>query len=388
MPGSALSSGSTQFKKIIMNLDVESLLGFCHDIKNLLRNMREQLRDVREKLSIGDKRNSRVCNQLKRIEEELVDICDLFSEILRLRIDEKNRTITKNSDSADLRILWVEDDELQMSALRGVFDDAKWHLTTTSEADEGWSLVTTDEFDGVMLDVMMPWRSVPAVDTAAGLLSGLFLARRIREIRPGMPIVFLTVARSRELTDWCNANPPAIVIFKPALSWDIVGQVETLIRFGSRAELDGLESLLERFPTYVRALRPRHAQRRGFRVADEYDVQDLLRGLLAIKFDDVREEEWSPSYAGASSRIDFLLPQLATAIEVKMATSRTSIRQLSDQLLIDIARYKKHPDVNSLICFIVDAKEVIVNRDGLIRDFRQSSSQELEVRAVICSLNQ
>jgi hypothetical protein len=33
---------------------------------------------------------------------------------------------------------------------------------------------------------------------------------------------------------------------------------------------------------------------------DEYDVQDLLYALLRIFFDDVRPEEWTPSFAGKS----------------------------------------------------------------------------------------
>lgn len=40
---------------------------------------------------------------------------------------------------------------------------------------------------------------------------------------------------------------------------------------------------------------------------DEYDVQDLPHALLLLYFDDVRAEEWTPSYAGKSARMDFLL---------------------------------------------------------------------------------
>jgi hypothetical protein len=63
-----------------------------------------------------------------------------------------------------------------------------------------------------------------------------------------------------------------------------------------------------------------------------------------------------------------------------------TLKELSDQLIIDIGRYRAHPDVQSLICFVVDAAGIILNRDGLIRDLRASSSDKLEVRAVVCDI--
>ena len=45
----------------------------------------------------------------------------------------------------------------------------------------------------------------------------------------------------------------------------------------------------------------RHGGRNTLDVRDEYDVQDLLHALLKMFFKDVRSEEWTPSYAGASS---------------------------------------------------------------------------------------
>ena len=83
---------------------------------------------------------------------------------------------------------------------------------------------------------------------------------------------------------------------------------------------------------------------------DEYDVQDLLHALLRIFFKDIRPEEWVPSYAGSSSRMDFLLHQEEIVIEVKMTRDGLKQKELVDQLLIDIARYEKHPGCKTLIC--------------------------------------
>jgi hypothetical protein len=54
--------------------------------------------------------------------------------------------------------------------------------------------------------------------------------------------------------------------------------------------------LLRRFPAVVRNLRMRHGQRSAMaRVNGEYDVQDLLRGILAGLFGDVRGEKPTPT---------------------------------------------------------------------------------------------
>jgi hypothetical protein len=78
-----------------------------------------------------------------------------------------------------------------------------------------------------------------------------------------------------------------------------------------------LELLIERFHRVVLQMRIRHDSRATLDVKDEYDVQDLLHALLKIFFDDIRDEEWTPSYAGGSKRIDFLIPKLKIALEVK-----------------------------------------------------------------------
>ena len=56
----------------------------------------------------------------------------------------------------------------------------------------------------------------------------------------------------------------------------------------------------------VRQLSHRYANRTTIEINDEYDVQDLFHALLTLYFDDIRNEEWTPSYAGACARHDFI----------------------------------------------------------------------------------
>jgi len=68
-----------------------------------------------------------------------------------------------------------------------------------------------------------------------------------------------------------------------------------------------IETICNRFHLVARQMRARHDNRETLHVADEYDVQDLLHALLRLYFEDIRPEEYTPSYAGGSSRMDFLL---------------------------------------------------------------------------------
>ena len=71
--------------------------------------------------------------------------------------------------------------------------------------------------------------------------------------------------------------------------------------------LDKVVLILNRFHRIARQLHHRYEDREALFINDEYDVQDLLHALLLMFFDDIRPEEYSPSYAGRSSRVDFLL---------------------------------------------------------------------------------
>lgn len=129
-----------------------------------------------------------------------------------------------------------------------------------------------------------------------------------------------------------------------------------------------IETILTRFHQVARQLRRRHDNRPTLDIADEYDVQDLLHALLRLFFDDIREEEWTPSYAGGASRVDFLLKAEKITIEVKKARKSLSTKEIGDQLIIDIAHYQVHPDCKSLVCFVYDPDGYVRNPSGLEND--------------------
>lgn len=133
------------------------------------------------------------------------------------------------------------------------------------------------------------------------------------------------------------------------------------------------------FHKVVKSLRNRHDNRNTIDVADEYDVQDLLFAILQMFFKDIRKEEWTPSYAGNSSRVDFLLKEEKTVIEVKKTRSTMKDKDLGEQLIIDIAKYKSHPDCKNLICFVYDPEGRIVNPNGIIKDLEKNNESFVKI---------
>ncbi|MEJ0090741.1 MAG: hypothetical protein WDM80_13485 [Limisphaerales bacterium] len=129
-----------------------------------------------------------------------------------------------------------------------------------------------------------------------------------------------------------------------------------------------LEHLLRRFHLVARQLQHRHADRDSLIISDEYDVQDLLHALLRINFDDIRPEENTPSYAGGSSRVDFLLKKEKIIVEAKFATAKLKDKQIGEELMVDIQRYQSHPDCETLICFVYDPGGFLKNPVGLAND--------------------
>jgi len=140
------------------------------------------------------------------------------------------------------------------------------------------------------------------------------------------------------------------------------------LRLGGQRPAEFVVSLCRRFPLLIAQLQKRHNHRPAFAVTDEYDLQDLLRGILSLHFDDIRPEEWNPSYGGVQSRSDLLLKPERIVIETKMTRKSLSQRDLVHQLIDDKAQYQGHPDYATLICFVYDPDQLLPNPTAIERD--------------------
>jgi len=157
------------------------------------------------------------------------------------------------------------------------------------------------------------------------------------------------------------------IIIHPGLDTDATALVVTLCR---------------RFQLFVDRLQTRQRGRPALIIKDEYDVQDLLHAILRLHFDDVRPEEWTPSYAGKTSRIDFYLPRERTIVEAKMTRAKLGQKEVGDQLIIDKERYRNFPGADTLVCFVYDPQRRCPNPAALEADLAEAAP--LRVSVVVC----
>jgi hypothetical protein len=169
------------------------------------------------------------------------------------------------------------------------------------------------------------------------------------------------------------------------LSYRLLREIELLLNVenddfvGTENPILNIKKIFDNFHDVARLLINRHGNRETIKITDEYDVQDLLRSLLKIFFDDVRPEDYTPSYAGRNTRIDFLLKNEKIVIEVKKTRETLKDKEIGDELLQDIARYRNHPDCNILYCFVYDPQGHIANPRGLEDDLCSESNEKMAV---------
>jgi hypothetical protein len=155
-------------------------------------------------------------------------------------------------------------------------------------------------------------------------------------------------------------------------------QVDQAIRVPSKSsEIDVLLEILVK--GLRRAMHPLTHRRKGaqpLHFSSEYDVQDLLHALLRPWVADIRPEEFTPSYAGSSTRMDFLLPKYKIVIELKFVRDRQHGRKIGDEIIIDTDHYRRHPDCAELWCVLFDPEHFLVNAEGLKNDLEGEKSDK------------
>jgi hypothetical protein len=164
----------------------------------------------------------------------------------------------------------------------------------------------------------------------------------------------------------------------------------TTAQGGSRVQFAGeildavqvVVALGERALDVSRQLQQRYSSRPTLVVNDEYDWQDLFHALLRVFFSDIRREDPAPTSAGASSRIDFVLPEQRIAIELKHSRPSMNAKTLGEEIAADYERYAKHANVSHIVTLVLDWKGAIDNPRGLEKDLSSVPADSTVSRTV------
>lgn len=74
---------------------------------------------------------------------------------------------------------------------------------------------------------------------------------------------------------------------------------------------------------------------------------------------------------GGASRTDFLIPGDGIVVEIKKTRKSLKDSDLGDQLIIDLERYRAHPQCNFVVCFVYDPDELLNNPEGVMGDLNR-----------------
>ncbi|MBH8565226.1 response regulator [Nostoc sp. CENA67] len=128
-----------------------------------------------------------------------------------------------------MKILVVEDDELNAYALTAVLNHQNYAVEVATDGDAAWDLIETYDYDLILLDVMLPG------------LDGISLCRQIRSRGLQMPILLLTGCdSSHEKAIGLDAGADDYVV-KPFEQEELVARVRALLRRGGTTSQPVLE---------------------------------------------------------------------------------------------------------------------------------------------------
>ncbi|MBD2137032.1 response regulator [Anabaena sp. FACHB-1237] len=120
-----------------------------------------------------------------------------------------------------MKILVVEDDKLNAYTLTMILENQNYAVEVATDGNTAWELITTYEYDLILLDVILPQ------------LDGISLCRKIRSSSQQVPILLLTGCdTSHEKAIGLDAGADDYVV-KPFDEEELVARVRALLRRGN-----------------------------------------------------------------------------------------------------------------------------------------------------------
>jgi hypothetical protein len=144
---------------------------------------------------------------------------------------------------------------------------------------------------------------------------------------------------------------------------------------------DTVETLLRRLPRLVRQLRDRPAGRATLRIDDVHDLQDLVRSILHLQYDDIYPESRTPSYS-AVTRTDYVAGPDRVAVTTKLIEAGADTGAMRQQLDEDIAYHEHRGGCPCLCCFLYDPAQLLAKSEQLEAAWQRQDA-DMQVRCVI-----
>lgn len=218
-----------------------------------------------------------------------------------------------------IRILVAEDD---LNIQRGLIDTLEsegYRATPAADGVEALELLETNEFDLVLLDIMMPGKS------------GYDVCRAIRSRDEGLPVIMLT-CKGEEIDKVVGLQLGADdYVTKPFGVRELLARIEAVLRRSRRQE-SGRDEALDAPDIFPFGTAQVDAREQRMRVADEVlDISSRELKLLqffyshpnqVVSRDELLSSIWGVKYYGTTRTVDQHIAQLRKKIETDPSCPR------------------------------------------------------------------
>ena len=132
-----------------------------------------------------------------------------------------------------VRVFVVEDDFIIQETLQVALEDGGYEVATASSGEEAVAMLEAEASDARVL--------LTDVNLSPGKLTGWHVAKRARELKPDVPVVYITGASGHE---WASKGVPnSVLLQKPFAPAQAVTAVSQLLNVaGPSAPTQGLET--------------------------------------------------------------------------------------------------------------------------------------------------
>jgi len=129
------------------------------------------------------------------------------------------------------RVLFLEDEEILVEDLPILLKEKGLEVKSTTSIAQALKWLAQEEFDTVLLDIMMPpEEGMDAEKLDYGRETGVEVARRMKAIKPEVPIVAFTVVRDPRIRAAMRDAGITTVLNKPQELEQIADALRQVIR--------------------------------------------------------------------------------------------------------------------------------------------------------------
>jgi hypothetical protein len=238
-----------------------------------------------------------------------------------------------------------------------------WHCAVKPKGKKGRAIVNDLSFGDLQKTIVVPWHDQRVFTVSGTLVDPAVGVEEILIVHTAQPLQFYSdnhnaqmrqsgvadLATNRRLLPFGKGTDETFILL---FSGPTRGVVEP--------ELDIVLRVCHRLPNAARIFASRSRKGKvSFDISDEYDVQDLLHGILRTYLKYSVQEDPLPKVAGAkSSRADISVEELGVLIEIKYVHGPSDQKRIFEEFSQDLVLYAKWPHLKTLIFLVYNSGDL------------------------------